>query len=196
LSLGLLYRSDVVFIPIVAILLLVIFFGVRRLKYREFEEFSRVWRRARQQKAVFARNIAVRKATDELREVQDFGRLSALLEEVLAQDFDGFEIRLNPDFIAEEGALEPIQSVWKNGYEEKTALTLELSAGESRLIGQITLYRPAGSGWLVDTDLLSGDFRESLGIAVANSAGMNVTGMEVSQQTPAVAASGDIILQR
>jgi len=95
-----------------------------------------------------------------------------LLEEVLAEDFDGFEIRLNLDSMAEEKVpIEPICSVWKNGYEEKTALTLELGAGESRLIGQITLYRAAGSGWLVDTDLLSGDFREALGIAVANCAG-------------------------
>jgi len=172
LSLGLLYRSEAALIPVIGILLLVIFFGVRRLKYREFEEFSRVWKRTRQQKEVFARNIALRKAIDELSEVQDFGTLSALLQEVLKEDFDGFEIRLHPDtiIVGEKTPPEPILNVWKNGYDEKTALTLELGAGESRLIGQITLYRPAGSGWLVDTDLLSGNFREALGMAVASCA--------------------------
>lgn len=201
LSLGLLYRSDTVLIPVIAILLLVVFFGVRRLKYQEFEEFSRVWKRTRQQKEVFARNIAVRKAAVELREVQDFARLATLLEEVLAEDFDGFELRLNPDAAVAEnpapGQIEPIRCVWKNGYEEKTALTLELSAGENRLIGQITLYRPAGSGWLVDTDLLSGDFRESLGIAVANCAAdvrVGLPGMDVNQGE-AAALGTDAVLQ-
>ena len=46
-------------------------------------------------------------------------------------------------------------------------MTLELSTPEDGLIGRISLHRPVGSGWLVDNDLLFGDFRESLGIAIA-----------------------------
>lgn len=192
LSLFLFYRSALILVMVPVIVLLVLFFGIRRLKYQEFSEFARVWKRMRQQKEVFARNIAVRKAVLELRKLPDVGRLKTLLEEMLQADFDGYELSLDPEVIAAENAVAcwdgPMVCVWKNGYAEKAVLTLELSSPIHGLIGRISLYRPVGSGWLVDTDLLSGDFREALGIAVANCI-LNPSGAPLLVGQPHVNAS-------
>lgn len=171
LGLFLLYRSELVMVPVIAIVLLTLFFGVRRLKYQEFAEVARVWKHTRQQKEAFTRNIAVRKADIELCKLRDARKLPVLLETALGADFDGFELTLDPEVVAAKGAVArwpgAIECVWNNGYAEKAILTLELSTPEDGLIGRISLHRPVGSGWLVDNDLLFGHFRESLGIAIA-----------------------------
>lgn len=172
LSLFLIQHSDTLLIPIVGILLIALFFGLRRLGYREFGEFSRVWKRAWQQKQVFARNIALRKAAAELQGTDRQATVLSLLESCLYHDFDGFKIVLDGELLAEEGVEQlwttPAESFWRNGYDEKVVFVLELSTSRHGLIGRISLHRGVGRGWLVDTDLLATELRGSLSKAIEN----------------------------
>lgn len=170
LSLSLLHPSHLIALPVIGIVLLLVFFGVRKLGYHELEEFQRLWKRASQQKEVFARDIAVRKATAELRKLHNFDRVIQVLENCLKRDFDGFELVLDRHAFENQKMpwARPIQRVWRNGYEEKTTFTLELSTPRRGLMGKLTCHRPTGAGWLVDTDLLTGELRSSLGTAIEN----------------------------
>ena len=170
LSLALLHPSDLVAIPVAGIMLLLLFFGVRKLGYHEFAEFQRVWKRTMQQKQVFERDITLRKASTELRQVRSFGRVTQVLENCLKRDFDGFELVLDPEAFINDNTLCPerIERVWKNGYEEKVIFTLELSTPKRGIVGKISFHRQMGNGWLVDTDLLAGSLQRSLGTAIEN----------------------------
>jgi len=172
LSLFLIQNSDVLLIPVAGILLIVLFFGLRRLGYREFWELGRVWRRVRQQRLVFARNIAVRKAAAELENTAQQERILGLLEASLYHDFDGFEIILDRELLEAEGVghvwNRRAERFWRNGYGEKVAFVLELSTPDHGLIGRISLHRGAGRGWLVDTDLIAMELRTSLSKAIDN----------------------------
>lgn len=172
LSLFLLHPSDLMLIPVAGILLLLMFFGLRKLGYHEFAEFHRIWKRVWQQKRVFAHDIALRKIAASLEKVQDLNQVLSLLEKCLKSDFDGFEIFLDADVLGAEAKLDqwemPIQRVWKNGYDEKVILTLELSTPKFGLVGRMSLHRQMGSGWLMDTDLLAGTLHRSLGTAIEN----------------------------
>lgn len=95
LSLLLVRGTDAVLFPVIGILLLGVFFGMRKLDYHEFTEFRRLWKRVAQQRKVFARNIAVRKAAARLETTHDSRTLLKILESCLREDFDGFEIIIN-----------------------------------------------------------------------------------------------------
>lgn len=58
LSLFLLYRSDLALIPVAAVVLLVLFFGLRKLHYQEFAEVSRLWKRTRRVNKVPSKHCA------------------------------------------------------------------------------------------------------------------------------------------
>jgi UDP-GlcNAc:undecaprenyl-phosphate/decaprenyl-phosphate GlcNAc-1-phosphate transferase len=172
LSLSLLHPSHLMVVPVAGIFLLLVFFGVRKLGYHELAEFHRVWKRVGQQKQVFARDIAVRKATIKLRKADDFEQVLDLTEKCLRHDFDGFDLVIHPTEVSDEvlnqPCVGPVQRVWKNGYEEKVLFTIELSTHKRGLIGSLTLHRQVGAGWLVDTDLLAGELQRSLAMAIDN----------------------------
>ncbi len=166
LSLFLLSPSFVVFIPVAAILLMLVFFGLRKLHYPEFGEFERLGRRLVLQKKVFARNIALRKAAAGLQSARNGAAIAALLEDCLADDFDGFEISLDDRFEPGNvlGACEDGRSInvhWKTS-KERLVLTLDLCTYKRRPLGQLSLYQAANSRFLIDTELLRGTFRHSL----------------------------------
>jgi hypothetical protein len=121
-------------------------------------------------KKSFASNISLRKAAAELQRARNLHEIASLLEKSLQSDFDGFELNLEPQFLLAEGVKDlgqkSLKRGWKNGYVEKTVFTLQLATPQHRLIGQISCYRPVDEGWFADTDLLSGDFRRSLALAL------------------------------
>ena len=170
LSMFLLYGSHILLIPVMAVLGLFVFFSIRKLGYAEFEEFTRVGRRARQQKRVFARNIAVRKAAAQLQHARHIDQLVDHMESCLAEDFDGFEILLGRAFIGYERDLlagdDSIRHFWNDMSGEKITLVLEISTPASGKIGQLSLYRMVGGELLIDTGLLAGDLRRSLALAL------------------------------
>jgi UDP-GlcNAc:undecaprenyl-phosphate GlcNAc-1-phosphate transferase len=172
LSLFLLNPSPVVFVPVGAILLLLVFFGLRKLKYPEFREFQRVGRRLKLQKKVFARNIALRKAAAGLQSARNVVAIAELLEECLAGDFDGFEITLDDRFAPGElldsyGDGRSVKVHWRSS-KERLVLTLDLCTSRRRPMGQLSLYQGTGRLLLIDAELLKGAFRHSLERAVQN----------------------------
>jgi len=172
LSLFLLNPSPVVFVPVGAILLLLVFFGLRKLKYPEFREFQRVGQRLKLQKKVFARNIALRKAAAGLQTARNAGAIAELLRECLAGDFDGFEIVLDDrfapgDLLEAFGDGRSIKVHWRSS-RERLVLTLDLCTSRRRPMGQFSLYQGTGRLLLIDTELLKGAFRHSLERAIQN----------------------------
>lgn len=173
LSLFLMTPSSIVFIPVVAIMLLTVFFGLRKLRYAEFDEFQRVGKRIVLQKRVFARNIAVRKAAATLETTRDLRSIPLVLESCLADDFDGLEIVLDDGFACNESL--PLS--WEGNVfrmhwslsREKLVLALDLCAPNGRSIGQISLFQSAESPLLIDMDLLRTELRQSLAQALYHS---------------------------
>jgi hypothetical protein len=51
---------------------------------------------------------------------------------------------------------------------ERAVFTLQLATPSHLRIGQISCYRQVDEVWLADTDLLAGDFRRSLALALEN----------------------------
>jgi hypothetical protein len=170
LSIFLLYGSHILLIPVMAVLGLFVFFSIRRLGYPEFQEFTRVGKRARQQKRMFARNIAVRKAAAQLQNARNLDQLVENMENCLAGDFDGFEILLGRAFIGYERDFlagdDFIRHFWNDISGEKITLVLEISTPASGKIGQLSLHRAIGGELLIDTGLLAGDLRRSLAISL------------------------------
>jgi len=172
LSLFLLSPSVLVFIPVGATMLLLVFFGLRKLKYPEFGEFQRVGQRLVLQKKVFARNIALRKACAGLQNARNAEAIAAILEHCLGHDFDGFEIVLDAAFESEQ-ILEhsddgrSIRVHWKVS-KERLVLTLDLCTPNRRPMGRLSLFQGTGSFLLIDAELLKGEFRHSLERAVQN----------------------------
>ena len=81
--------AGLLIVPVAASLLLVIFFGVRKLGYGEFYEVGRLGLRLMQQKKTFSANVAIRKATIHLVQCQETEEFVRIMEECLRHDFDG-----------------------------------------------------------------------------------------------------------
>lgn len=172
LSLFLLSPSIYVLIPVGSIMLLLIFFGLRKLRYHEFGEFQRLGQRVVLQKKILARNIALRKAAAGLQNASSAATITALLEGCLAGDFDGFEIVLDNRFAPVEildgpGNGRSINIHWKAS-EERLVITLDLSTSSRRPLGRLSLYQGTATRMLIDTELLKGGFRSSLERALQN----------------------------
>jgi hypothetical protein len=158
-------------IPVLGIAAVILFFGLRKLNYREFAEFTRLWKRVRQQKQVFARNIAVRKTLAEIERTHHFNNLLKQLEHCLRPDFCAIEIDLAPELIEIDGQTNVpahTRRVWSNGFRRQSVLKLELHTAVSGHLGFLALYGCADKSWLVDTDLLSGQLCHSVASAIEN----------------------------
>ncbi|HEU5413146.1 MAG TPA: MraY family glycosyltransferase [Candidatus Angelobacter sp.] len=196
LSLFLLSPSALVFIPVGAILLMLVFFGLRKLKYPEFREFHRVGRRLVLQKKVFARNIALRKAATGLQVTHSATAIARLLEDCLIDDFDGFEIVLDDLFAPDEyldgpGDGRSIKVHW-NASRERLVLTLDLCTFRRRPLGKLSLFQSTGSFMLIDTELLKGAFRHALEGALENAIapGLRPVPFSVLEEREAPAIAG------
>lgn len=195
LSLFLLSPSALVFVPVGAILLMLVFFGLRKLKYPEFREFHRVGQRLVLQKKVFARNIALRKAATGLQTTHNAGAIAGLLEDCMADDFDGFEIILDDRFAPDEildgpGDGRSIRVHW-TASRERLVLTLDLCTFRRRPLGTLSLFQSTGSFMLIDTELLKGAFRHALEGALQNAIAPKLRPLPFSvmeeRETPAIA---------
>lgn len=172
LSLALVRLSSFVAIPAITTLFLLLFFGLRKLPYREFREFQRIWKRALQQKRAIAQNIAVRKAAADLRNSHQVSTVLRLLQDCLQPEFEGFEICLNDRFAKTDTGqrlrTSQTERFWGSSIEETIIFIFELSAPKYGRIGRIALYRCNGAEWVTDVDLLTGEFRKSIGMALQN----------------------------
>ena len=104
LSLFLLWPTGSTLGLVLAVLGIGIWIGVQHLNYLEFGELRRVAQRTLEQRLIFVNNLAIRRATEELKVASDFEQLCRILEAAFgSNDFDAFELRLlrPPDELAE-----------------------------------------------------------------------------------------------
>ena len=105
-----------------------------------------------------------------MQHAREIDQLVDSMEACLAEDFDGFEILLSGVFIGHQHYLlsgdDTLRHFWNDSSGEKIIVVLQISTAASGKIGQLSLHRKVGGELLIDTGLLAGDLRRSLGIAL------------------------------
>ncbi len=97
LSLFLLWPTGSSLGLVLAVLGIGIWIGVQHLGYLEFGELARVAHRTLDQPQIFVNNLAIRRATEELKVARDYDQICQILLAAFgANDFDGFELKLDP----------------------------------------------------------------------------------------------------
>ncbi len=179
LSLFLLWPTGSTLGLVLAVLGTGVWIGVQHLNYLEFGEIRRVAQRTMEQRQIFINNLAIRRATEELKVTSDYDQLCRILQAAFANnDFDSFELRLhrrNGGRIS-TGSLSrgrPDYRWKKNGvhltHEAVTAwsLTLDLVASNNRRWGSFTVYRLYSERNLqLDVNLLTAIFPVALADAL------------------------------
>ncbi|MBZ5524448.1 MAG: undecaprenyl/decaprenyl-phosphate alpha-N-acetylglucosaminyl 1-phosphate transferase [Acidobacteriia bacterium] len=174
LSLSLLYTTRLLLIPVIGILVLLLFFLLRRLGYHEFAEVQRIGQRVAWQKELLARNITVRKVAARLQKTRSLTRTVELLETCLRKDFDGFKVVLDPEFM--QGMLQesarPVfaQKFWDQTQHERVVFTLNLTTPSFGTVGTLSLHRSVEAELPIDADLFTRELRRSFGMALENCA--------------------------
>jgi UDP-GlcNAc:undecaprenyl-phosphate GlcNAc-1-phosphate transferase len=94
LSLFLLWPTGSSLGLVLAVLGIGIWIGVQRLGYLELGELGRVALRTFEQRQIVINNLAIRRATEELKAVRNYDQIRSVLEAAFgSNDFDGFELR-------------------------------------------------------------------------------------------------------
>ncbi len=95
LSLFLLWPTGSSLGLVLAVLGIGIWIGVQHLGYLEFGELARVAHRTFDQPQIFVNNLAIRRATEELKVARDYDQVRRILTAAFgSNDFDGFELKL------------------------------------------------------------------------------------------------------
>ena len=158
LSLFLLWPTGSTFGLVLAVIGTGIWLGVQHLGYLEFGELRRVAQRTIEQRQIFINNLAIRRATEELKVTRDYDQLCRILVAAFsANDFDGFDLKLHsrPSELARTDGLRVVPGHaeqphlrWKKpgsrfAHEMMTAwsLNLELVTANNRRRGSMTIYR-------------------------------------------------------
>ena len=96
LSLFLLWPTGSSLGLVLAVLGIGIWIGVQHLGYLEFGEIARVAQRTLNQPQIFVNNLAIRRATEELKVARDYEQVRCILLAAFgSNDFDGFELLLH-----------------------------------------------------------------------------------------------------
>ncbi len=155
LSLFLLWPTGSTLGLVLAVLGTGIWMGVQHLNYLEFAEIRRVALRTMEQRQIFINNLAIRRATEELKATSDYDQIGRILEAAFgANDFDAFELRQRPPGeLPEVRGLQVIPGGettlrWKkpgsrfvHGMVTAWSLTLDLVAANNRRRGSMIIYR-------------------------------------------------------
>ncbi len=97
LSLFLLWPTGSSLGLVLAVVGIGIWIGVQHLGYLEFGELARVAHRTFDQPQIFVNNLAIRRATEELKVARDFDQVRRILTAAFgSNDFDSFELKLDP----------------------------------------------------------------------------------------------------
>ncbi len=184
LSLFLLWPTGSTLGLVMAVLGTGIWMGVQHLGYLEFGEIRRVAQRTMEQRHIFVNNLAIRRATEELKVAADFQQVCSVLTAAFdANDFDAFELKTD---VAERGfhLVEPEELPnlrWRKpgsfAPESGNAwsMSLDLVCAGNRHCGRLTLYRCySGRDLQLDINLLTSAFALTLAEAVQRTAVQNV----------------------
>jgi UDP-GlcNAc:undecaprenyl-phosphate/decaprenyl-phosphate GlcNAc-1-phosphate transferase len=155
LSLFLLWPSGDLLGLVLAVLGTGIWIGVQRLGYLEFGELRRVAQRSIERQ-ILINNLAIRRATEELKVTCDYGQLGRILVAALSgNDFDAFDLRLNSQsselpiisglqLISRWGETPCLRWTKPGSHFELTGawcLTLDLMNTRNGRCGSMTIYR-------------------------------------------------------
>jgi UDP-GlcNAc:undecaprenyl-phosphate/decaprenyl-phosphate GlcNAc-1-phosphate transferase len=169
MSLTFLYPSRLIAVPVVGIIVLCAFFGIRYLNYHEFHELERFALRLCQQKQIAASNIAVHKAAGQLADADGARAIIEVLERYLRSEFESFRITLDPGhwLTLDDEPTRVLEKSWSGrGQQDKLVLMMDLATSRYGKIGHISLVHNSRKRLLADSSLLQGEFRVSLGHAL------------------------------
>jgi UDP-GlcNAc:undecaprenyl-phosphate/decaprenyl-phosphate GlcNAc-1-phosphate transferase len=184
LSLFLLYPTGSSLGLVLAVLGVGIWIGVQHLGYLEFGELARVAQRTLNQPQIFVNNLAIRRASEELKVTRDFSQIRRILTAAFgSNDFDGFELKLDllpGEVLPHEAVESPSQRRiggavrWsKPGIAKHFdsaavwTIALELRSSANHRRGSFTVYRLYSTRDLqLDVNLLTAQFPTALADAL------------------------------
>jgi hypothetical protein len=184
-----------------------VWFGVQHLGYLEFWEIRRVAQRTIEQRGIFVNNLAIRRATEELKDASDYVQVCRILEAAFStNDFDGFELSIQaqavePPTISDKCfRMKPGENLyfeWSKPGALKVrddwpgwSLGLELVTSSHRWLGSMKIYRfYADRALLVDSNLLTAVFPVVLADALDRALNSKQSGV------PEATASTDLMAE-
>ena len=170
-----------------------IWLGVQHLGYPEFGELRRVAQRTLDQRQIVINNLAIRRATAELKVSHDYTQVCRILVAAFSSsDFDAFEFRVKP-LLSEYPTLQNLDSIpvshgevhfrWNRpgtllpGPAAAWCLNLDLVTSANRRRGSMTVHRLYhGHPLQLDVNLLISEFpialADALDQVISRSVGM------------------------
>jgi UDP-GlcNAc:undecaprenyl-phosphate GlcNAc-1-phosphate transferase len=190
LSLFLLWPTGSTLGLVLAVLGTGIWIGVQHLGYLEFGEIRRVAQRTIEQRQIFINNLAIRRATEELRLAEGLSQVCQVLTAAFeSNDFDGFELRAEiPQrgfLVMEPGEVPCVR--WRKSTATADAhglwsITLNLVSTRNHDCGSLTVLRRYTTRDLqLDVNLLTSGFVTALADALQRSSVENVEFISVPQ---------------
>ena len=190
LSLFLLWPTGSTLGLVLAVLGTGIWIGVQHLGYLEFGEIRRVAQRTIEQRQIFVNNLAIRRATEELRLAEGLPQVCKILTAAFeSNDFDEFELRAE---IPQRGfhVMEPGEVpcfLWRKSAASADApgmwsITLNLLSTQNHHCGSLAVLRRYTSRDLqLDVNLLTSGFVTALADALQRSSIENVEFISLPQ---------------
>ena len=148
--------------------------GVQQLRYGEFDEMLSIVQRATHRRRLVANHLAVRCATESLRNCDQFNTICQILRDVLQPiGIDGIRFQLLQPNGYSPSSFAPLtyegngrlQMSWSGFENERPSweLTLELVVDSSERWGYVSLVRNSGeTAMALDVNILASDFRTAL----------------------------------
>jgi len=198
LTLFLLWPTQRILGLVLAVLGTGIWIGVQHLGYLEFGELRRVAQRTMERQTLI-NNLAIRRATEELKATHDYAQLCRILVAALElNDLDAVDLRLQPASAGHSDtrgspAWQQVPSLrWtKPGCSlarepgNAWSLTLDLVSSSHRCCGSLTVYRVYSERDLqLDLNLLTSAFREALAAALERSLAQPAEVIPILDQNP------------
>ena len=192
LSLFLLWPTGSTLGLVLAVLGTGVWIGVQHLGYLEFGEIRRVAQRTMEQRQIVVNNLAIRRATEELKVAESFQQVGRILTAAFdSNDFDAFELRAE---VAGRGfhlvdAEDIPQLRWSKpgtfaaiGFGDAWSMTLPLVTAGRELCGNVIIFRRyANRDLQLDINLFTSLFATTLAEAVHRTAVQNVEFMPTAE---------------
>jgi len=202
LSLFLLWPTGSTLGLVLAVLGAGVWIGVQHLNYLEFGELRRIAHRTISQRQIFINNLAIRRATEELKVAASCGQIIHILEAAFTgNDFDAFELRSKLCGISfTPSAMHAVSGdstyIWArpgvriaHDLVSVWSLRLDLVAANNRRCGSLHIYRTYSTRDLqLDINLLTSVFPVAMADALERISSASAH-LFVPIETPAFAAA-------
>lgn len=206
LSLFLLWPTGSSLGLVLAVLGIGIWIGVQHLGYLEFGELARVAHRTLDQPQIFVNNLAIRRATEELKVARDYEQVRRILLAAFgSNDFDSFELKLDllpgeilPPLPGEGASRRGVSLRWQKGSVPKMldgssaiwTIGLDLLSSANRRRGTLLVHRLYSTRDLqVDINLLTTTFPTVLADALDRTLAHSAQVIPLPEQDPSLIAA-------